>query len=84
MSNAMPSSALRFIVKQSGKYYLTREIWEFDPSMDTSGLQAGQIFWLKQIVALYGGPGKPDGVVQVGGGGACEASQITNGSGPGK
>ena len=87
MSDVQPVTAGHFIVKYLGKYYLTQEVWEFDPSADPGSLQADQAFWLKQIQSLYlGGVDKADGAVHVAGGKVGEASQIDDGGGstPGK
>jgi hypothetical protein len=80
MSGAHQEAAVHFIVKYQGKYYLTQELWEFDPAMDKSSLHPDQAFWLTQIPELYDdSTDRADGAVHVTAAQVCKASQIGGG-----
>ncbi len=76
---SVPNEAppFRFIVKHDGKYYLTHELWEFDPSRSSNDLNEDQDTSLKQISTTFEGGTPTGGAVEIGSRGAAAFTEIT-------
>jgi hypothetical protein len=47
----MGQQNLRFIVKYGDKYYLTQDLWEFDPAASVAGAQATSLAAIPGLLA---------------------------------
>jgi hypothetical protein len=66
----------RFIVMHNDKYYLTHELWEFDPKFPPEKLDPNQATFLKQIPTRFQGGTKTQGAVEIDSGHAVAFTEI--------
>jgi hypothetical protein len=65
MSVTNDDPPFRFIVKHDDKYYLTHELWEFDPKHPLEDLDPNQVTSLKQIATKFHGGTPTQGAVEL-------------------
>ncbi len=65
MSATSEAPPFRFIVMYKDKYYLTHELWEFDPNNPPPNLDENQKTSLNQIAATFDGGTPTQGAVEI-------------------
>ena len=77
MSSSNNTAPLRFVIKHNDKFYLTHELWEFDPSIPHDHLDDNQKTALAQIPGVFRDGRPTQGASVVGHGFVTQSSQIT-------
>ncbi len=77
MSVTHDAPPFRFIVKHNEKYYLTHELWEFDPGNPPKDLDGNQKTSMDQIQGAYHGGTQTQGAAEVDSGRAVAFTEIT-------